>query len=99
MGGDYSQLYSFLTGSGTGGVIAFFWIKSLIRQNENLQKDLKDERQRNNEYGEAIIAIAAESKIHFSLAAKSNEGVIEAVREEGQKTREAISTAKHEGTG
>lgn len=74
----------------------FSWIKNLIREKYELNDQLKDERKRNNEYGESIIGIASEIKLYFQQHAGGADEVKNVVVSEHDKTRREIRVVCNE---
>lgn len=97
MNDGVNQIVTFITGAGGAGVVMFSWIKNLIREKCELNDQLKDERKRNNEYGESIIAIASEIKLRFEHADRGTDEVKTIVVQEHDKTRREIRV-KHDET-
>lgn len=96
MNEEASEIFAFITGAGGAAGVMYLWIRSLLSQNESLSDELKEERERNNEYGESIVSIATEAKLHIAASAKCADEVKSHITEEAKKTRTAIRIRQDE---
>lgn len=96
MNDDPSNAFAFITGAGGSAAVMYLWIRNLLEQVKTLQEEVKNERHRNDEFGQSIIAIASETKIHLAGASRNCEDVKEHVTGEHEKTRTEIRIRKDE---
>lgn len=88
---DYSQIISFITGAGGAAGVMWLWNRALIQDKKDLVEDIKAERDRNNKFGEAWMALATETKIHLQQSTVPVDEIKETVQGEHKKTRDELS--------
>lgn len=84
---------SFITALVTGPLAGFAVTLYLLVET---RKDLKQERTRNQEFGDAFLALAAETNIHLKNAPDSVKSLYEVVSHEHEATREVVKTKADE---
>lgn len=88
---ELSQLLTFVSGAGGASVVMYLWIRSLRDQVQGLVKDLKEERNRNNAFGESLIELAAETKIHLETVSRPDNPLSILIQKQHEVTRTTIS--------
>jgi hypothetical protein len=67
------------------------------KEKDDLAIENRIERDRANVFGEAVIELATETRIHVANFPKTAEGIVEALKKEHKETRRVIGTAKASG--
>jgi hypothetical protein len=99
MNEDVSGIAAFVTGAGGASGVMYLWIRSLLGQVASLTQEIKEERARNNEFGESIIEIATEAKLQIAASVSCSEDLKSHISEEHTKTRTEIRIRKDESKG
>lgn len=87
---NIGQLLSFISGAGGATAVMWLWKNSLQADKESLKSDLKEERKRNQDFGDAFLALAAETNIHLQNAPDSVKSFHEVVSREHSETRQVV---------